>query len=62
MTREEAETAVYKKYDMEVLKDILRYSDKCPSAFDWDNSKLEVDFDDIEEALILKELGENNIL
>jgi hypothetical protein len=55
MTQEEAENKVYNKYDMEVLKDILRYSDKWASSFEWDNSKTEVDFEDIEEALIFLE-------
>jgi len=47
MTQEEAIKEIKEKYDIEALRSILRFSEKHPSMFEWDDNKEYVDIEDI---------------
>jgi len=56
MTREEALKIVEDRYDVEALMQILRFSEKNPSNFTWDDGKEYIDVEDVLEGLICIEL------
>ena len=65
MTRQEAKRIVEEKYNLEKLAYILRYAYKNPEKFDFweeeedDNNRFPPDYSEIVEALVVKELYDN---
>ena len=57
MTRTNALKIVKDRYDIDALEQILRFSEKSPDRFQWDDNKEYLDVEDVIEGLICIELN-----
>jgi len=60
MNKKEAIQEIKEKYDIKALDSVLRFSEKNPDRFEWDDNKEYVDIDDILEAFVCVKLHKYN--